>query len=79
MSRYEQKLSEAMDTLMTSHDWPLLSNPEGLRAPPEVREYLEARLKRAFEMGWMARLSADCDEIAKRHAPDAPGDPAKRS
>jgi len=62
MTPYKQ----AVDKFMGSPEWETLSEPRSLRAPPEVRQYLENRLKRAFEAGWNARLSADCDEIAKR-------------
>jgi hypothetical protein len=43
---------KAIDAFIESDDWLVSSEPTTLRAPAEMRQYLENRLKTAFAAGW---------------------------
>lgn len=43
---------QAIDAYIESDDWMTSSDPATLRAPQEMRVYLENRLKIAFAAGW---------------------------
>jgi hypothetical protein len=45
----------SLDAWLDSDEFMTSSDPATLRAPSEQRQYLENRLKRAFEAGWNAR------------------------
>lgn len=43
---------KAIDAFIESDDWLVASDPTTIRAPAEMRTYLENRLKTAFAAGW---------------------------
>lgn len=46
---------EAVDDYRGSEEWLASSDPATLMAPSRMRQYLENRLKRAFDAGWNSR------------------------
>jgi hypothetical protein len=55
---------EALDDFMGSETWSTGTDPVTIMAPPRMRQYLENRLKHAFDAGWNSRQDLEREQLA---------------
>lgn len=61
-----RNFKEALDDFIGSSEWKDCSDPVTLMAPPRMREFLQNRLKRAFEAGWTSRDNLEDEQAADK-------------